>query len=335
MSMSYSINIVMLKFCSQAYDTITIRENGDVYPCLCPAWHTYHPIGNVSSKSLHDVFNNNQHSKFQSTIIDQTFQYCKKDGCAKLWNLPTVENLTPPTLTLPTTLNLQLDLDCNLQCDMCRNHLIWSKKPNTIAEKILNQLIDDYKDFNKDVWVQCDTVGDVFVSTAYKNFFWRDDIPSCFQFNLSTNGNLITKSIDMIEKIKDQIFSVCVSLDAANIDTYKQVRGGKFEIVLEGLKVLKDIGIPRVTTSFVVQQRNHKEILPFYYLCKEYDVNYISYGEVAFGPHMTSEWWAKNQVRDNDLVDYNYLIDALKFVKNDPEVGLCGRLEYLIDSKKN
>jgi MoaA/NifB/PqqE/SkfB family radical SAM enzyme len=226
-----------------------------------------------------------------------------------------------------------IEKNCNLKCASCRSDLIWSKEVNPKVEHILNTLVDDYKTFNKDVWFQCDTWGDIFASAAYKNFFRRDDLPKCFQFNLSTNGNLITKNLDLLEKIKSQIFSVIISLDAANPETYKIVRGGKFEIVLDGIKAMKDMGILRINTAFVVQQKNHKEVLDFYHLCRDLGIDYITLNEMVNQPHMTNEWWELNQIRENPTVDYSYLIDALKFIKNDPKVGLCGGLEYIIASK--
>jgi Iron-sulfur cluster-binding domain/Radical SAM superfamily len=326
----------MPKFCSKPFNTITILDKGDVLPCFCPGWHSYGSVGNLNTHTLTEIFNNRKTNEFRNTIFDQSFKYCLKDGCTELWNLPEVESLNKSynSPELPTTINLMIEKNCNLKCSMCRNNLIWSKEANPQTEKILDILAQDYKNFNEPVWIQCDTLGDIFASTAYKNFFERDDIPKCFQFNLSTNGNLITKNLNLIEKIKSQIYSVCVSFDAATSETYKVVRGGKFEILIDGIKAMQSIGILRINASFVIQQQNYKEVLYFYYLCKDLGINQISFGEVTRLPHQSDEWWDQNQIRNNPRVDHNYLIDALTFIKQDsPQTTLCGRLEYLISTK--
>ena len=58
-----------------------------------------------------------------------------------------------------------------------------------------------------------------------------NNIPKCFRFRITTNGNLITKNLDLLENIKDQISEVTVSLDAGTSDTYKEIRGGSFKDV--------------------------------------------------------------------------------------------------------
>ena len=326
----------MPKFCSAPFDTISVHTNGNISSCLCAGWHTFQDsMGNILETPLTEIFANQSFGKFRGSIIDQSFRYCRKDECAKLWNLDQVDDLDSVIKykKLPTTMNVQIDSNCNLKCGSCRNEVIWSKPANPTAEKILNRLIEEYQDFNEPVWFQCDGTGDIFASTAYLNFFNSDRLPKCFQFNLTTNGNLVTKNLDVLEKIKDQIFSVCVSFDAATPETYKDIRGGKFDLIVAGVKAMKDMGIYRVNTSFVTQKKNYLELLDHYNMCKELGINYSGLSKMDRWLHMSDTWWEENRLDNNPTIDYDFLIHALKTIKQDPKFGLCGGLEHLIATK--
>ena len=327
----------MFKFCDSSFTTVNIHPDGSVAACLCSGWHKYNhtKMGNLNQNTLKEIFANQQFNEFRGSILDQSFKFCRKDECAKMWSLDELEsldNIQRPIL--PTKMNVQIEKNCNLKCGSCRNSLIWSKEVNPQVEKILNTLIEDYQDFDLPVWFQCDGLGDVFASSAYQNFFKSDRLPKCFQFNITSNGNLITKNLDILEKIKSQIFSVCVSFDSANADTYKEVRGGKYSLIVDGVKAMIDMGISRVNTSFVVQKKNYLEILDQYYWCKENGINYGGFSKIDRWGHMSNEWWQENQIDNNPTVDYKFLVNALNIIKKDNQrFGLCGGLENLIATK--
>jgi len=327
----------MLKFCSSPFNTVSILKGGYVCSCLCPGWHSFDAnMGNLIDSSLKEIFSNMKFSLFRQSITDQSFKYCKKDQCAKLWNLDEVEDISNEIQfipSLPTMMNVQIDENCNLKCGSCRNEIRWNKPADPTVERILDRLVEAYQDFGQSVWFQCDGHGDIFASTAYKNFFMRDDLPKCFQFNLTTNGNLVTKNLEILRKIKDQIFSVCVSFDAATEETYKEVRGGKFNLIIDGVKAMQDIGIYRVNTSFVTQKKNYLELLQHYNMCKELGINYSGVSMIDRWTHMSDQWWEENRLEDNPTIDYDFLIPALKTIKQDPKFGLCGGLENLIATK--
>lgn len=326
----------MLKFCSSPYNTVAIHADASVSSCLCAGWHKYGSnMGNLNQNSLTEIFANHHFKNFRSSILDQSFKYCIKEECAKMWNLDQISDISAIDNypKLPTKMNVQIEKNCNLKCASCRNEVIWSKEINPQVEKILSTLVQDYQDFNEKVWFQCDGFGDIFASRAYQNFFRRDDLPKCFDFNLTTNGNLITKNLDLIEKLKPQIFSLCVSFDSANEQTYKEIRGGKFDLILDGVRECVKMGVTRVNASFVTQKKNYLEILDYYNLCKSLGISHIGISKIDRWWHMSDAWWQENQIDDNPTVDYKFLVSALKTIKNDPDVGMCGGLENLIATK--
>ena len=234
-----------------------------------------------------------------------------------------------PLPVLPTNIHLHLDENCNLKCASCRNSNIYSKEVNPRAAKILDVLADDYKDFDKKVFVYGDGTGDIFASSAYQQFLRSDRVPKCWNFCFTTNGNLITKNLDLIDQISTQIDLVIVSLDAATANTYRDIRGGVFEIVLDGIRELVARGI-KVSTQYVVQYKNYQEVREYVDLCKSIGVRHIGLQKIDRWGHLNNSWWQANQIDRNPNVDYDFLIKALTDFKQDPQIGLCGGLEQLL-----
>lgn len=321
----------MLKFCSAPWRTVHITETGDLYFCLCPNWHTTGAAGNLFNNSLTEIINSSGAETFKASITNQTFRYCDKKQCPELYNLESVENFDflSQMPHLPTTLALALDRNCNLQCASCRNEKYFTPVPNPKAQHILNLLIEEYKDVNDIVYVGADGTGDVFASTAWLEFFARKDLPKCFRFTIATNGNLITKNLDLLESIKRQLHSVTVSLDAATAETYKKVRGGNFELVLNGIRAMRQMGIT-VHTSFVLQYQNYTEVSAYRELAKSLDVETIGLHLMDKWSHMTPRWFRENHV-ETAAIDQRSLAKELIAFKEDHQRSLDGGIEYLIE----
>ena len=312
----------MLNFCSSPFTTVNILGDGRVGLCICNVWHNKQFMGNLFDNSLRDLFSSAWMQEFKDSIYDQSFRYCT-DRCSKLHNLDKIENFNDidRNPVLPTIIYLQdIDRTCNLRCASCRLTTDYSPAINLNAKKILDRLIDDYQGFNQSVMICGDGMGDVFSSAAYLDFMHNPKLPECFKFAFNTNGTLLTKNIDLIKKLRHRFTGVCVSFDASSADTYKDIRGANFNIVLDGVRQVIDLGI-NVTTSFVLQRKNYKEILEYKELGKSLGVTFIGMEKIKRWGHMTEEWWNENQIDDNSNIDYNFLIPALEEFKA-PMVGI-------------
>lgn len=321
----------MLKFCSAPWSTVHITLTGDLFFCLCPNWNKKGPVGNLLKNSLTEIMHSFAAEAFKNSIVDQTFQYCDKTQCPELYKLDSVENFDflSQLPRLPTNLVVAIDKNCNLQCPSCRNEKYFNPTPNPAAQHILNLLINEYKDFDEPVYLAADGSGDVFASPVWLEFFARKDLPKCFRFNIATNGNLITKNLDMLESIRDQLHSVIVSLDAATPDTYKKVRGGNFELVLNGIRAMRQMGT-RVHTSFVLQYQNYTEVDAYRKLAKSLDVETIGLHLMDEWHHMAPQWFQENHVITADINQKNLAKDLIAF-KEDPQRSLDGGIEHLIE----
>jgi MoaA/NifB/PqqE/SkfB family radical SAM enzyme len=321
----------MLTYCSSPWNTIHIIENGFISSCFCGYLHKKGVNGNFLTTPLTELFNNSWQNDFRQSITNQTFDWCKTD-CVDFYRMESVPNfefLSKKTL-LPTTIQLQIDKNCNLKCAICRSDNIYSSEVKITAYKILEKLIEEYKDFNQKVNIHCDGSGEVFASAAYLRFFNRDDLPKWFYFNIQTNGNLLTKNVDLITKLHNQIQMIEVSLDAATDTTYKEVRGGNFNIVLDGIRLLKSLGIT-VWTQYVVQRKNLNEILDYVKLCKKLGVDKICLQSMTRHSSMPRNWWEKNNI-DDDLIET--LRPILEELKQDPQIEISGGFEHLLLNKK-
>jgi MoaA/NifB/PqqE/SkfB family radical SAM enzyme len=324
----------MLKYCSAPYEIVNINENGDVKFCICPSWaeSPANLLGNYNDNvSLKELFCSDQAQEFRKTVTDQSYKFCYRNRCPDIHNLKEINDFSEINHApdLPIWVILNIDKNCNLKCGSCRDRLLWSKTVNLQARRILTKLSQEYQNYPDTVRIRCDGLGDIFVSEAYRDFFQNASLPKCFKFEFTTNGNLITKNLDIIDKLGDQLSSVTITFDAATAETYKKVRGGKFQLILDGVQALVHRGIT-VTASFVTQRNNYRELLMYRDLTRAIGVEYINISLLQRWSHQTDTYWLENRLIDNPAVDYDWLIETLQKMKADPTCQLDGGLEKVL-----
>lgn len=290
-------------------------------------------MGNLFRSSLSEIINSTVSQKFKNSIVDQSFQYCNKSRCPQLTQLQLVDNFDIVYLLrefLPTTIFLGVDINCNLKCASCRNLQVYKLDINPNAKKIFDALCKEYQNLNRPVMIYGDGSGDCFASAAWREFLNRDDLPKCFQFNLTTNGNLLTKNLDIINKIKPQLYSVVVSLDAATPETYKKIRGGNFDLVLDGIRELVNLNIP-VHTQFVLQYQNCQELIQYQQLTMELGTTTFGLQKLFRWEHMSDQWWLENQLEDNEKIDQALLRESLQQVSADPRCCNGSGIDFFLN----
>jgi len=304
-----------MQFCDQPWTTFTITSNGDVKPCLCGAWNSVGSIGNLFKQDFNDILVSEKIKSFKKNIIDQTFSKCNTI-CPTLHKLPIVDRpfYNIDDIFLPKHLLLSIDRNCNLACESCRSENFFSNQTNKHADKILQKILDLYSNKETEVVIQCDGAGDIFASTSYKNFFKDERLTKNFKFQFITNGNLITKNIELVEKLRNQFISVDVSIDAAVPKTYKLTRGGVFDKVIDGIKLLVKKNI-KTNLSFVVQKKNYKEIRQAWQLGVDLGCHSINFHKLIRWKHMSDSWWEENKLENNPLVDIKWLKEELNILK--------------------
>ena len=164
----------------------------------------------------------------------------------------------------PLQLNIELTSYCNLRCKMCNYNFIENKTHKHLSLELVDQIVNEAKSLHvESLWLG-----------AYSEGLLHPDIIEILRkfaqvksldYWLLTNGTLLNKRV--AETIVDiPLTWLTVSLDAATAETYKQIRGGRLDIVErnidEFLKIREEKGskLPFLRVSFVDMKENHNEL---------------------------------------------------------------------------
>ena len=317
--------------CPNPWNTISIHSNGNVFSCFCGAWTRDKKIGNILDNSIEEIYANSKSlAELKDSVLDGSYKFCDSNLCHFIHTLNDKGILFGELkqLKLPTEIMLSIDYNCNLQCRSCRPQSIFSKSINLQSWKILESLIKSYSNVDQECSIYCDGAGDLFTSATYQKFLFETDLPECFNFHVTTNGNLVKKKIKDILRIKHKIKHFTISLDAGTSNTYRKTRGGDFLTVLDGIKLLKDNNIP-ITLQYVLQYENHKELLEYKKIANNFGVSYMVQ-MLHRWPHMTDDYWNNNKVTDNPNIDYQLLAGHLAILSNDKTANFNGGIHTFL-----
>jgi len=259
-----SVKTGIINSCNVPWNIITVDVKGRVFICNCDG-HVPFPVGHVLDfETLNDIFTSAPAQKIQQAVKDKTFEYCAVDFCG----------IRGGSLIYPTNqvkINIQFDISCNIQCPSCRERKIFVNDPEIINSKLeLGNRIEQWiRTTDKNILVEF-AGGEPLASLVYSKLFNQYSHFDRVMFILRTNGLLIRNNTNLIETLKNRL-TLSISIDAASKDTYeKKTRlGGRWEHLLEGLDIIKNLKIPG-TGNFVIQKNNLHEVLPFVQLCETY-----------------------------------------------------------------
>ena len=150
-------------------------------------------------------------------------------------------------------------------------------------------------------------------------------LPTNVQLTITTNGTTIHQYHNLINKIKANIHSMVISLDAGTANTYQVIRNSNFDQVIDNCEWLRQNDI--VTHGqFVLQRNNQNEIVKYYELGHRLGFKTISMQLLDRWGHHTEQWWNNNQV----AVDQK-LLNELNFLSNN-NVQMCGGIKHLLNT---
>jgi len=283
-------------------------------------------IGNIFDKDFFRVWHSNRMRSIRASANQGNYTQCSAQECPNVHVLPDKKHdlIASP---LPNRIMLTIDQSCNLSCASCRLQPIIDKHHHK-ARRILDHVFGFYKKYPIPVEIFCDGFGDVFASRSYLDFFEQTELPANVQLSITTNGTQIHKYHDLIHKLRDNIRSFVVSLDAGTAATYKITRGADFDQTCDNVRWLTAQAIP-VHGQFVLQRSNQKEITTYHCLSSELQLKTIAMQLLDRWDHHTDEWWHKNSVQ----VDSQLMMD-LKYLE-DQGVNMCGGIKHLISKHHN
>lgn len=278
--------------CGVPFRTMEIH-NGNDFLC-CPSWLTK---SLPETTSPNESWNSKDAKSIRDSILDGSYRYCEKNTCPflkqllshgeigntkvfhKKINLPKwleqrVEEHKNGVEFPPQLINFSFDRTCNLKCPSCRNSIIVEDSGG--IKRVKDQIDIIEKEYGNDIKILYITgTGDPFVSVGFRDFLRNFDHTkwsNLERIHLHTNATKWTPEMwSSMTKIHKYVKSCEISIDAGTKDTYenKTRLGGKWDELIENLKFISTIdSIKIITTSFVVQKNNYKEMKIFHDLMK-------------------------------------------------------------------
>jgi MoaA/NifB/PqqE/SkfB family radical SAM enzyme len=318
-------------FCDLPFTYTEIHK--DRQTLCCPYWNDTNLkkspdyLANWFSKEAEDV---------RDSMLDGTFKKCSTEFCPHLNQLVNKGQVTGPIHPIsefkkenynkPKRIKLCFDETCNLKCPSCRTRLIANTEERTkFTMNELTKLELNFSDELEEIFTS--GTGDPFYSKPMREYlidFPVEKYPKLKKIIIHTNGILWTPKIwGMLHKVHRYITEVEISVDAATKDTYenKTRLGGKWDVLMDNLKFINSIDtVNKVTTSFVVQKDNYKEMDPFVKLMKgifggHKDHTTYFYRVNNWGTYSNEQWNRLNIFEKNHPEHSNFVNEVRKLNK--------------------
>lgn len=187
--------------------------------------------------------------------------------------------------TLPLVV-LYLTDGCNSRCVTCD---IWRNPRRNMRMELVEEIASAFQELQAR-WVLL-SGGEAMQHPQWPEIARRFRDEGAYVM-LLTNGLLLRKQVDEVVASVDEVI---VSLDGGNAATYQAIRGvDAFDLIMDGIRAVRQKGIP-VSTRTTVQRANFREMAQIIEVCKNADVNRVSFltvdvsNEYAFGPRFTAD----------------------------------------------
>ncbi len=287
----------------------------------------------------YDAWNSTEANDIRDSILDGSYRYCDDNHCPFIHQLKTFGELgriypihhkdklssnleekikkhKEGKLTSPQIVQFSMDRSCNLECPSCRLSMFIADSSRI---KKVKQDIQDIEDAygNEVNTLYITGSGDPFVSVGFRDFlrnFNKSKWPNLKSIHLHTNATRWNKEMwESMPNIHPYVKSCEISVDAGTKETYetKTRINGNWDVLLDNLKFISTIPtLSIVKTSFVVQQKNYKEMKLFYDLMYSIfgkKVN-VFFGKITNWGTFTDEDFLSEQIWNESHPEYNEFV---------------------------
>lgn len=300
----------------------------------CPGWLD----ADVSvGKSIQENFNSKKAQDVRESILDGSYKYCNEKQCPHLSGLTqdkfldkrfveknknTLEHFN--LISEIESVGFSFDRSCNLQCPSCRVDLInYLGKERKAVDIKLDELNKEISKTIKRMYIT--GTADPFYSKSFRQFLINlepSNYPKLESIHIHSNGILWTKQLwDRMNRIHPFVKSCEISIDAASKNTYeKEVRiGGDWEALKKQLEFIVNIRtINYFSFSFVVQDKNYKEMYDFYELITDLtkevkkDISIFFNHIVNWGTYTESEFLNRDVANTAHKLHSDFLVELKK-----------------------
>ena len=321
--------------CTAPFSYSEITNDGQ-YLC-CPGWL---PIDVKDSNNFKSNFYNSKSKEIRESILDDSYKFCKENLCPHLssfkkGNIPSAFKHKSNTIFQKPDLKwltFGFDLSCNLGCPSCRSEFINFVGERRIEmDKILDNVVEQLGNDLEGLSI-CGGAEPFFSKTMMRFMKEFDDtkFPNLKQIHLHTNGTLWNKnSWKAISKIHRYISTCEISMDAGTKEVYNIVRlGGDWDKLMNNIDFVLTIStIKSIKFSFVVQQRNYKDMYNFYNLIHEKMKKSNKKFTIFFNPIV--EWgefkqqdnFKEQEIHNPSHKEYHLFLEELLKVHRRPNVS--------------
>lgn len=279
------------QYCHHPFNTITVDGSGEVYMCICQAWLPI-SVGKIwNFDTFEDIVNSDRAKEIQASILDGSYRYCDHTACGLIQegNLESSIQGRPNTITW---INFALDSSCNLTCPSCRTEFKFINEDSGQDFKTRMGIVDHliWLIENRKHWLKfsLSSDGDPFASIIYRHLLSKLDLnnKSDVEIELITNGILVKAHWHKLKKIHNNIVRTKISFDAASEAVYNITRrGGDWNKLLESVEYVvnwkkETASNMTLTSNFVVQTANYKEMASYVELCDSLGFDEINFQKI-------------------------------------------------------
>lgn len=270
-------------FCVVPFINLILEPDGKVG--VCREKGSKFIIGDLSQKSLEEIWNGEFIRKWRREFIEGKPSICSKEISHKKCNLcPQANtfldllNLSESQQSLPQKLTANFSGKCNLRCQMCD---IWKLGAgyydnNNLWTKLMEEMVPNLKEIDLlsgEPFIQKETYRLINeVSEINPECLWTFTTNAHFRLNAT-----IKRALDKI-KIKNLL----ISIDSFDTDLYAKIRPpGKLEMVLNCVEEFRKYENERMSSgrtslnlkiNYVVQKDNWQGVDALFNFCKERDL---------------------------------------------------------------
>ena len=250
----------------------------------------------------------------------------------------------------PALVELNYDNSCNLACPSCRSEVKMAKAEEIdqyaqATERAILPLLRQTRGF-----VYISGGGEPFASKHYRDLLRRlnpRELPH-LRIMLMTNALVIDRKMwGEFAHLNPMFAPLCVSIDAANAETYEKVRRpGKWSRLMEAMDFLAELratsAIRALRLNFVVQRENYRQIPDFIRLGESWGADSFWFQKMAnYGSFSSAEFEAQDicNVRHPEHAEFLAVlgdpllqedkIDAHMFQGLLPHLSFPGRQEHI------
>ena len=320
--------------CGVPFAALEIHEKAS-FLC-CASWLKKYLPQHVSPK---DAWESSEATEIRESVIDGSFRHCDKSQCPHLHQLKTfgdvgrvhplyhknrlpkelqsnIESFKKGIVNPPYTIQFSFDRTCNLKCPSCRiNLIVENSKGIERVKKAIDEIQNQYGETTKRLYIT--GTGDPFVSVGFRDFlrnFDKSKWPNLKSIHLHTNATRWNKEMwESMPNVHPYVKSCEISVDAGTKETYetKTRINGNWDVLLDNLKFISTIPtLSSIKTSFVVQQKNYKEMKLFYDLMYSIfgkKVN-VFFGKITNWGTFTDEDFLSEQIWNESHLEYNEFV---------------------------